>query len=89
MSVQVGEKSYSGGKSQVPSYRVFPVLKSDNSESVTFYRITKILIDLLGFRRNETNSEFGIFTSKHDPICESKILSYRFWAQGIGQTRDF
>ena len=34
------------------------------------------------YRAKNDNSELGIFTSKHDPICKSKIPSYRFSVQG-------
>ena len=40
------------------------------------------------YRAKNDNSELGIFTSKHDPICKSKIPSYRFSVQGMHRAKN-
>ena len=39
----------------------------------------KIRVTVFQYSAKNDNSELGIFTSKHDPICDSKIPSYHFW----------
>ena len=93
MSVQIREKSYFREKFQVLSYRLLPygMPENDNSESLIFFGIAKILIALWVLEETRqtwsifsklkalVDSEIGIFTFKHDPICDSKILSYHSW----------
>ena len=57
MSFQIREKSYFGEKFQLPSNHLLPygILKNDNSESLIFFGIAKIVIDLVGFGRHKIN----------------------------------
>ena len=48
------------------------------SELKALFDSERFRVIVFQYRAKNDNSELGIFTSKHDPICKSKIPSDRF-----------